>query len=375
MKAAALAVLGLVIVAAPAQAAGGDSSGTIVYTKGFNVYAVSPDGTNSRQFTTQGTSEAAYGSGSLNDAGTLVTVRGPGNSAQQLDPKNGQVLNSGIPHMDSGGLPSGLAEVLANPAGDELAYSYLYFSGYPTWTTDTCVGLTPPGAPVQLRQWCGVFNPDWWNGQLIVSNNRDIGIVDPGSASGPTVILPQDGDLWWTEADVTRDGDAMLAVASVNSDGSYLDWIPLSRSGNVLTPQAAGHCTVPAEKPLNPSFSPDGRAFAWENSDGVAISISPNGVAPDGMCTFPGGQQPHLLVPGGSSPNWSPATLGGGQTKLVALPKKAKGAKKVTSRSPKVCTVIGKAKKAKVQVLKNGKCKLKVTRGKKTRTVTFKVRV
>lgn len=375
MRTAALATLALALIAAPAHAADGGPSGTIVYTKDFNVFGTSPDGATTRQFTNQGTAEAAYGSGSLNDAGTIVTVHGPANSAQQLNPRTGQTINSGLPHMDAGGLPSGLAEVVANPAGDEIAYSYLHFSGYPGWTTDTCVGLTPPGASVQLRQWCGIYSPHWWNGQLIVSNERDVGIADPGSASGPTVILPQDGDLWWTEADVSRNGDAMLAVASVTSDVSYLDWVPLSRNGNVLTPIDSGHCTVPANKPLNPTFSPDGAHFAWENADGVAASVRPNGVAADGMCTFPGGAQPELLVPGGTSPSWSPASITDTSAKLVALPKKAKGAKKVTSRSPKVCVVVGKAKKAKVKVLKNGRCKLRVIRGSKTALVTFTVRL
>ncbi|MCU0295494.1 MAG: hypothetical protein MUF33_11700 [Candidatus Nanopelagicales bacterium] len=375
MKTATLATLALVLTATPANAAGSEPSGTIAYTKDFNVFGTSPNGATTVRFTTQGTSEAAYGSASLNDAGTLLTVRGPANSAQQINPRTGQVINSGLPHMDSGGLPSGLGEVVANPAGDEIAYSYLRFSGYPGWTTDTCVGITPPGASVQLRQWCGIYSPHWWNGQLIVSNERDVGIADPGSASGPTVILAQDGDLWWTEADVTRSGDAMLAVASVTSDVSYLDWVPLSRNGNVLTPVESGHCTVPADKPLNPTFSPDGDHFAWENADGIAVSTRPNGVAADGMCTFPGGAQPRLLVPGGSSPSWSSASIAGTATKLVALPKNARGAKKVTSRTPKVCVVVGKAKAAKLKVLKTGRCKLKVIRGSKTALVAFKVRL
>jgi hypothetical protein len=385
MKTAVLAAVVLVAAAAPAQAADGGPSGTIVYTKDFNVFGVSADGARQRQFTTQGTAQGGYGSGSLNDAGTVVTVRGPANSAQQLDATSGQVLHVGLPHMDPGGLTPALAEVVANPAGDEIAYSYLYFSGYPYWTTDTCVGLTTVTASVQLRQWCGIFSPHWWNDKLIVSNQREIGLADPSSASGPTVILPPDGDLWWSEADVARSGSAMVAVAFDNSDTKYLDWIPLARSGTVLTPLSAGHCTVPADTPQNPTFSPDGRYFAWQNSDGVAISIAPNGVAGDGMCTFPGGQQPQLLVPGGSGPHWSAGSLpaagtspttpipSGGKPKLIALPKKAKGAKKVVSRSPKVCTVVGKHKKMKVKVLKNGRCTLKVTRGKKSKKFSFRV--
>ncbi len=376
MKKIALAVTAIAVagVSAPAQAADGGPSGTIVYTKDLTVFAVPADGSSSpRQLTPNGTPETNYGSPSLNDAGSLLTVRGPAGTAQQYDPASQKLLNSGIPYMDTGGLPSGLAEVVANPAGNQIAYSYLTYSGYPSWTTGTCVGTTVPGATVNLRNWCGLFSPSWWNEMLIVSNGRDVGIADPMSASGPTVILQSEGDLSWTAGEVTRSGDSMLVVGSTNTD-DYLDWVPLARSGNSLTVKPGGECTVPASKPQSPSFSPDGAYFVWENSDGVAFSAKPDGVAPDGMCTFPGGQQPQLLVPGGSSPSWSAAQRSGPTlNRVIALPAKAKGAQKVVSKSPKVCKIVGKGKKAKVKVLRNGRCKLKVTRAKKTKTVVFKV--
>ena len=376
MKSMIIGVVAVAIagVGAPVQAADGGPSGTIVYTKDLTVWAIPADGSSGpRQLTANGTPESNYGSPSLNDAGSLLTVRGPASTAQQYDPKSGKLLNSGIPYMDRGGLPSGLAEVVANPAGNQIAYSYLTFSGYPSWTTGTCVGITEPGATVNLRNWCGLFTPNWWNEKLIVSNGRDVGIADPMSASGPTVILLHDGDLSWTAGEVTRAGDAMLVVGSTTTD-DYLDWVPLARSGNSLTVKPTGQCTVPASKPQSPSFSPDGAFFVWENSDGVAFSAKPDGVTSDGICTFAGDAQPQLLVPGGSSPSWSAAQASKASvTRVIALPAKAKGAQKVVSKSPKVCKIVGKGKKTKVKVLRNGRCKLKVTRAKKTKMVVFKV--
>lgn len=381
MNKAVVALVPVVVMMAamPARAADGGPSGTVVVTKDYTVFGYPADGSSGpRRLSPSGDTSTSYGSGSLNDAGELTTVRGPGNTAQQYDAGTGNPVNSGIPYMDRGGLPSGLAEVVANPAGTQIAYSYLTFSGYPSWTSGTCVGITVPGATVNLRNWCGLFSPHWWNESLIVSNGLDVGIVDPLSASGPTVILLHDADFSWTEGEVDRAGDAML-VAGTNGTDDFLDWVPLARSGNALTPRAEGRCTVPADKPLHPSFSAGGDRFVWENSDGVAMSVRPNGVAPDGMCTFPGGQQPQLFVPGGYSPHWSPGRLSHGAVvpsgaKVIALPAKARGAKKVVSASPKICKVIGKGKKAKVKVLRTGRCKLKVTRASKTKTVAFKVR-
>jgi hypothetical protein len=59
--------------------------------------------------------------------------------------------------------------------------------------------------------------------------------------------------------------------------------------------------------------------------------------------------------------------------KTVKLPAKMVGAKKLKSLTPKVCTIKGKGKKAKVTVVKSGKCKLSGKKGKRTVKVTFRV--
>ncbi len=64
-----------------------------------------------------------------------------------------------------------------------------------------------------------------------------------------------------------------------------------------------------------------------------------------------------------------------GATSVVVtkVPAKLVGATKVKSLTPKVCVVKGKGKKAKVSVIKSGKCKLTGKKGKKTVKATLRV--
>ncbi len=59
--------------------------------------------------------------------------------------------------------------------------------------------------------------------------------------------------------------------------------------------------------------------------------------------------------------------------KTVKLPNKLVGAKKLKSLTPKVCKITGKGKKAKVSVIKSGKCKVTGKKGKKAVKATFRV--
>ena len=59
--------------------------------------------------------------------------------------------------------------------------------------------------------------------------------------------------------------------------------------------------------------------------------------------------------------------------KTVKVPGKLVGAKKLKSLTPKVCKIKGKGKKAKVTVIKSGKCKLTGKKGTKKVKATFRV--
>jgi hypothetical protein len=294
--------------AATAVAAG--TSGSIVYIRYNNVYLARGDGTAPRRITTDGTTTSPYRSPSESDSGVIAAAHGTvivrmtqaGTVLNTIDPP--ALKNSAGESMDGA-----VNDVALSPDGTRIAWSFVqhncpvgtgcqarFATGYTTatklssagrstfyraasWVTDTRTLQTGGyGSQVMLHDLTST--PRHW------FDDRDYASPDTDLADGE---LAPNG-TWLAEV---RGYGASSAIIWYRVSGN-------ARTGNPpAVPTYTCYTNGEAEH-ASPTWSPDSTALAWAGRTGIWIKRDA------ASCST---SAPTLVLAGGSSPDWSPATL------------------------------------------------------------------
>ncbi|GAA3532511.1 hypothetical protein [Nocardioides daeguensis] len=285
--AAAIALGGLAAATVtPATAAGTpDLPGTLLYVKGYDVYAAHPDGTGERRLTTDGTAAAPYRSPTGDDLGNVVAVRGTlihrmtvtGRPLNSIDPPN---------LFDVWGNPLGpvVDTAAVSPDGTKIAYSYEGTSCQwvcgPVWASAITAAdhLTPPADDSQSSD----DNPSWvTDSRLILNGLGELGVDVQDLGKNPARDWFHEGtsptDVQLSEPVTSRDGtmlalvrgeDAETHVATYRLEGDIrTDTTPVQPT------RVCSNDPVPGQG--SPAFAPDGSALGWSQPDGVWVKPDP----------------------------------------------------------------------------------------------------
>jgi hypothetical protein len=354
---AALATSGAVAVLAAPAASASTPSGTILYDKGGNVYATVPDGTATRQVTTDGATPAADKTGSTGyqvptesaDGTVVVAVRNQvltsssdqqnylrgylwvmnayGGIIRKIDPPQFAYLGGttcGLPANN----PRGIVNAQVSPDGAHIAYTALELfegsfdctahSSYITYIVNidgTGATLVRDNANNEVDLEIG----SWADSATLLVDRGDFGSVEdyyvhvPGSTGAPWFGPSSFTDAAYAQPALrsgilATDGYSDTALANVvrlwTSSGFTSQ--PVARCDFTSTADAANDWLA------DPSLAPDGSAVAYQdtNPDGT-ISKAGQGIyvlTTSGITTGCGAT-PQLLVAGGSDAFWSPAGL------------------------------------------------------------------
>jgi hypothetical protein len=294
-----LAALALLLV--PAAAAHADS---IVFVKDANVWVASPDGSNQRPLTRDGTADHPYRSPSQADDGTVAAsyldgvrvIARSGKLLRELDPP---LLTNSVSHaMD--GTP---VDVALSPDGKTIAYTFVNAScpvGASCGARAATGYMTSTGSPLPGNVY--LSNPSWvGNGRTLVFggylhqvNTHDLGAAEDVHWFDDHEIVGQENSTDLGDGELSAQGDKLALVRGYGGD-THIMWYTTNGAPPALpTMQCA---TGKLEGLHGPTWAPDGQSLAWGEPDGVWIKPS----ALD--CTV----QPSLVIAGGSEPDWGPA--------------------------------------------------------------------
>jgi hypothetical protein len=326
------------IALVPAAAANADS---IVYVKDANVWAASPDGSNQRQITRDGTADHPYRSPSQADDGTIAAsyldsirvLRHNGALLRELDPPP---LTNSVSHpMD--GTP---VDVAISPDGKRIAYTFVQAScpvgaSCGARAATGYVSVTGEQLPGNLY----LRNPSWvtdertlvFGGYLHQVNTHDLGAADAVHWFDDQDVVGEgyeSTDLG--DGELTRAGDKLALVRGYGSD-THIMWYTTGAPPALPTMQCA---TGKLEGLSGPTWAPDGESLAWQEPDGVWVKPS----ALD--CTV----QPSLTIPGASEPDWGPANPAAIGAPAAPKLKAAASRKRVTVSVPCATACIVDAK-------------------------------
>ena len=291
-----IAAVALVLV--PAAAASADS---IVFVKNANVWVASPDDSNQRQLTRDGTADHPYRSPQADDgtvaASYLDSIRlsdRRGKVVRELDPPP---LTNSVSHVMDG-TP---VDVAISPDGSKIAYTLVNAScpvgascgaraatGYASSTGQTLPGNLYLSDP----SWAGNSRTLVFGGFLHQVNTHDLVAAEDVHWFDDMDIVGQPDATDLGDGELSVQGDKLALVRGYSSD-THITWY----SGGppaLPSPQCA---TGKLEGLHGPTWAPDGQSLAWGEPDGVWIKPS----ALD--CSV----QPSLVIPAGSEPDWGPA--------------------------------------------------------------------
>jgi opacity protein-like surface antigen len=297
------------------------SADSLVFVKDHNVWLAEPDGSGQYQVTTDGTADNPYVSPSQADDGTIVAGRAKPNGGPLYRMKqNGKVLNA-IPTQVA---VAGPFRPHVSPDGQTVAYEHA-FSGsindYIETSSDVrftrADGSTPGGLPGEVGRGSG--SPSWIDsGRAMVGLNNVVHTVAPGAAPVEW-WFDYDHYDWFGHGTNVEDGEyAGGNVAVVRGvDESADNTIQMYRQEGGFDTPPTPTCTIsgPAAGPngqyfADPTFSPDGRALAFQQGDGIHVMSFPSGNCLDG--------QPRLAIAGASQPDWGPAPVNPGEREREA---------------------------------------------------------
>ncbi|MBC2931746.1 hypothetical protein [Nocardioides sp. zg-1228] len=290
--------------------------GTIAFVRDANIWLVRADGTGLHQVTRDGTADHPYVSPTMSDAGVLAA--GKGTEILRLQ-QNGVVLNRIDPPamLNSVGAPvdGPPVDVAISPDGTRIAYTMASYTcpigvscGARTVTGVTAAtGLTGPEMTSYERE------PSWVsNSRLMVHGGYGSQVKLQDQAGGSQHWF-DDGDIFSSSTDLgdaalSRDGARLAAIRSYGPDTEMI-WYAVTgdpRTGAIATlPDPTPRCSgAPGASPTDaqlhdPSWSPDGAAFAVGATEGIWV------VTPAPTCEASG----MSLIGPGSEPSWSPAAI------------------------------------------------------------------
>jgi hypothetical protein len=293
-----LAALAILLV--PAAAASADS---IVYVKNANVWVASPDGSNQRQLTRDGTVDHPYRSPSQADDGTVAAsyldsiriINRGGKIARELDPPP---LTNSVSHTIDG-TP---VDVAISPDGRTIAYTLVNVScpvGASCGARAATGYITATGSPLPGNLY--LSNPSWvgnsrtlvFGGYLHQVNTHDLGAAEDVHWFDDHEIVGQESSTDLGDGELSAQGDKLALVRGYGAD-THIMWYTTGAPPALPTMQCA---TGRLEGLHGPTWAPDGESLAWGEPEGVWVKPSPLD------CTV----QPSLVIPGGSEPDWGPA--------------------------------------------------------------------
>lgn len=334
----ASAIIATTLVPAPAF---GDS---IVYIKGGDVWAMTPDGTRQQQVTHTG----KYFYVSQADDGSMIALA-PNERLHRLS-RTGHVL-ADFPTMVSDGLPvsgpvnkfGGPFEPQISPDGKLVAFEW-YNDSYSSGGANCNSQSVPPCYVLSSRKGVAITYSDrltgheefglltGWGYPHWMSNDRLLR-SSPGAIMNENTVFNQitagaaDQPLkrWFFDAnggrdvyDVVLSRDKRVAVGVVGSDGQQMRvyrplYDPYDAPEQKLGPFDTNTPVVepcyafngPTGKFNSPSLSLDGRNLAFATDDGVWVAGLPDVSTGCQM----GASTGTLVAPGGTFPHWGPADL------------------------------------------------------------------
>ncbi len=327
------------LVLVPAAAAQADS---IVFVKDSNVWVASPDGSNQRQLTRDGTADFPYRSPSQADDGTVAAahvdsvklIRRDGRTIRELDPP---ALTNSVSHPMDGAA----VDVALSPDGTKVAYSFASFScpvGASCGARTVTGYMTATGQPLPGNLYLN--NPSWvsntrtlvFGGYLHQVNTHDQGAAEDVHWFDDYEIVGQADSTDLGDGELAATGDRIALVRGYGSD-THIMWYSLSGPPPALP---AMQCATGKLEGLHgPTWAPDGQSLAWGEPDGVWIKPSALDCA----------VQPALVIPGGSEPDWGPADPGAPAAAVKPKLKSVRATKKrVTASVPCATACIVQAK-------------------------------
>jgi hypothetical protein len=310
--AVALSVMGMTLpgTGSDAVAAARGTSGSIVFVKGYNLYVARGDGSHIRRVTRDGTKDSTYHSPSESDSGIIAAARGP---LIVRMTQSGKVLNTINPRplVNTAGeqMDGAVNDVAISPNGKTIAWSFVRYS-------------CPIGADCLARYATGYTSSakltnagrsSYYRAASWVSNSRTLQTGGSGSQVmlQDTKAAPQhwfdDSDYTFPSTDLSDgelspNGKWLAEVRGYKATASII-WYQVegsARSGQPpLVPTYTCYTGGEAQH-ASPTWSPDSTALAWAGRTGIWIKRDA------ASCASPA---PRLVIPGGSSPDWSPAPL------------------------------------------------------------------
>ena len=310
-----LTLIGATVLIGVGTASAG--SGSIVFVKNHDVWIANSDGSGQYQVTRNGTADSPWRSPSQADDGTIAAshdvqiVRMKQNGAV-LNTINPPPLKNSVSHMVDG-VP---VKVAISPDGKLISWTFVTYEcpigvscgARPVTGYSAAGGLTDPS-----KYGSTYFTDPSWIGNTRTLQSGGYGsqvnIDDLGS--GEPVHWFDDGDYTenstdLSDAELAPDGSRLAAVRGYGSS-THIIWYTVNGNAKQGPPPAAPtpECLTGELEGLGgPTWAPDSKSLIWEEPDGIWLK---SGIG--GACDTP---QPKLLIPGGSEPDWGPATVNPG---------------------------------------------------------------
>ncbi len=364
MRTTLVAVVALLVSAGSAQAS------SLVYIKDYNIWLANPDGSEQRQLTTDGFKELPYESPSQSDDGTILAGRGL--RFVKLD-RQGNRIGSLLPTILVGKPDNAYAigpfDPKLSPDGHKLAY---WIGTWSMWFDyGTNISWSDPKDAViwqdadsgaQLGFTLFYQKPAWLQdsqhallnqpgnrlaaqivGSAVGGHHSDVTPVFTDSDSMPVgEYYSQDvGD-----AELTPAGDKLVALRGVSQE--TIRFYDVRSARPVVSECYLGQPV--GGSAADPTWAPDGSAVAWAEGDG--IWSTPVGALDSADCSW---AKPHLLIAGGSQPDWGPAdaTPAAANPLAPATPRPQSG-----DKQSRPLVVVARARITRAALLRRG---LKVT--------------
>jgi hypothetical protein len=265
---------------------------SISFIRDGDVWIAAPDGSHQTRITSSGAFKAA----SQGDDGTLVAVSD--RRLYRLDRNTGAILNEINTPLGPGWF--GPWEPAVSPDGTKVAYEIRDRNGYPAVAYSNT-----DGSIVSRPLHTGWTWPAWIDNEWLLHSEA------PNALAKDTIVRKvgspnNEGTPWFTYPARTPLTDVDIKgnlLAGITND-ALLTVFRFSGEPGSGEVEGCFQYQNPIGKFTGPSFSPDARALAWGEGDGIW-----RGEMPDlsGACVAP--PNGRLIIPGAYNPDWSPAPV------------------------------------------------------------------